>query len=168
MRSLMRPALVLLLVRRSPCPRPPTKRRLCTSRARTPRRARTTKAPTTSTSRPMISNRKTCATGRRSRGRALKRPPAAVHRGQKLREDGKLDEALAAFQKAVAIDPSMFIAQQELARTQKMIENLRNPPAAVRRPAHESRTKGEGRRGSRRAGSHLEHSHHRQDARNQI
>jgi general secretion pathway protein D len=52
---------------------------------------------------------------------------AVVHRGQKLREDGKLDEALAAFQKAVSIDPSMFIAQQELARTQKMIENLRNP-----------------------------------------
>jgi general secretion pathway protein D len=50
-----------------------------------------------------------------------------VHRGQKLREDGKLDDALAAFQKAVFIDPSLFIAQQELARTQKMIQNLRNP-----------------------------------------
>src|SRR6202522_4286632 len=52
---------------------------------------------------------------------------AVVHRGQKLREEGKLDEALATFQKAISIDPSMFIAQQELARTQKMIENLRNP-----------------------------------------
>ncbi len=52
---------------------------------------------------------------------------AVVHRGQKLREEGKLDDALAAFQKAVSIDPSLFIAQQELARTQKMIENLRNP-----------------------------------------
>jgi len=52
---------------------------------------------------------------------------AIVHRGQKLREEGKLDDALAAFQKAFSIDPSMFIAQQELARTQKMIENLRNP-----------------------------------------
>jgi general secretion pathway protein D len=52
---------------------------------------------------------------------------SVVHRGQKLREEGKLDEALAAFQKAVSIDPSLFIAQQELARTQKMIENLRNP-----------------------------------------
>jgi general secretion pathway protein D len=52
---------------------------------------------------------------------------AVVHRGQKLREEGKLDDALAAFQKAVSIDPSLFIAQQELARTQKMIDNLRNP-----------------------------------------
>jgi general secretion pathway protein D len=54
---------------------------------------------------------------------------AVVHRGQKLREQGKLDEALATFQKAVSIDPSLFIAQQELARTQKMIDNLRNPQA---------------------------------------
>jgi general secretion pathway protein D len=52
---------------------------------------------------------------------------SVVHRGQKLREEGKLDEALATFQKAVSIDPSLFIAQQELARTQKMIDNLRNP-----------------------------------------
>src|SRR5580658_6825663 len=52
---------------------------------------------------------------------------SVVHRGQKLREEGKLDEALATFQKAVSIDPSLFIAQQELARTQRMIENLRNP-----------------------------------------
>ena len=52
---------------------------------------------------------------------------AVVHRGQKLREEGKLDDAVAAFQRAISIDPSLFIAQQELARTQKMIENLRNP-----------------------------------------
>src|SRR5580692_10408688 len=42
-----------------------------------------------------------------------------VHRGQKLREEGKLDEAIAEFQKALSIDPSLFIAQQELARTQR-------------------------------------------------
>jgi general secretion pathway protein D len=52
---------------------------------------------------------------------------AIVHRGQKLREEGKLDDALAAFLKAVSIDPSLFIAQQEVARTQKLIQNLRNP-----------------------------------------
>src|SRR5262249_37352524 len=50
-----------------------------------------------------------------------------VHRGQKLREEGKLDEALAAFQKAVAIDSSSFIAQQELKRTMKLIDEQRNP-----------------------------------------
>jgi len=44
-----------------------------------------------------------------------------VHQGQKLRDDGKLDEAVAEFQKAVAIDPSLFIAKQELDRTLKMI-----------------------------------------------
>ncbi len=61
---------------------------------------------------------------------------AIVHRGQKLREQGKLDEALAAFQKAVAIDSSLFLAQQELTRTQKMIDNLRNPhPQSAGPPA---------------------------------
>ena len=39
-----------------------------------------------------------------------------VHRGQKLREEGKLDEAVAEFRKALAIDSSLYIAQQELKR----------------------------------------------------
>ncbi len=51
-----------------------------------------------------------------------------VHRGQQLRQDGKLDEAVAEFQKALAIDPSLFIAQQELTRTLKMINDQKNPP----------------------------------------
>src|SRR3984885_11577305 len=50
-----------------------------------------------------------------------------VHRGQVLREDGKLDEAVALFQKALDIDPSLFIAKQELNRTVKMINDLKNP-----------------------------------------
>ncbi|HKT89269.1 MAG TPA: cohesin domain-containing protein [Candidatus Sulfotelmatobacter sp.] len=50
-----------------------------------------------------------------------------VHEGQKLRADGKLDEAVANFQKALAIDPSLFIAQQELTRTLKMINDQKNP-----------------------------------------
>jgi general secretion pathway protein D len=50
-----------------------------------------------------------------------------VHNGQKLREDGKLDDAVAEFQKALAIDPSLFIAKQELNRTLKMINDQRNP-----------------------------------------
>src|ERR1700689_2519806 len=37
-----------------------------------------------------------------------------VHRGQVLREQGQLQEAVAEFQKAMQIDPSLFIAQQEL------------------------------------------------------
>ena len=50
-----------------------------------------------------------------------------VHRGQKLREEGKLEEALALFQKAVGIDSSLFVAQQEVQRTMKMINEQRNP-----------------------------------------
>src|ERR1700674_1689512 len=45
-----------------------------------------------------------------------------VHRGQLLRDAGKLDEAIAEFRKAAEIDSASFIAQQELRRTQKMID----------------------------------------------
>src|SRR5215469_18340551 len=59
-----------------------------------------------------------------------------VHRGQKLREDGKLDEAVAEFQKALQVDPSLFIAKQELNRTLKMIDEQRNPqPQAAGPPS---------------------------------
>jgi len=51
-----------------------------------------------------------------------------VHRGQLLRDAGKLQEALAEFQKASEIDSSSFIAQQELRRTQKMIDAANAPP----------------------------------------
>src|ERR1035441_6690491 len=55
-----------------------------------------------------------------------------VHRGQILRDAGKLDEALAEFQKGLEIDPSSFIAQQEVKRTQQMIREAQNPqPQAV-------------------------------------
>jgi general secretion pathway protein D len=57
-----------------------------------------------------------------------------VHRGQKLREEGKLDDAVAEFQKALSIDPSLFIAKQELIRTQKMIDDQRNPPPQAAGP----------------------------------
>jgi len=53
---------------------------------------------------------------------------AIVHNGQKLRDDGKLEEAVA------AIDPSLFIAKQELARTQKMINDIHNPPPQAAGP----------------------------------
>ena len=56
---------------------------------------------------------------------------AHVHRGQLLRDSGKLDEAILEFQKASTIDPSSFIAQQELRKTQDMINQATNPQAAV-------------------------------------
>jgi len=55
-----------------------------------------------------------------------------VHRGQILRDAGKLDEAAVEFQKGLEIDPSSFIALQELKRTQQMIREAQNPqPQAV-------------------------------------
>jgi len=60
-----------------------------------------------------------------------------VHRGQLLREAGQLDTALAEFQKAVDLDPSSAIAQQELLHTKQMIEAAKNtvPKAAVAPPS---------------------------------
>lgn len=59
---------------------------------------------------------------------------ALVHNGQKLRDDGKLEDAVAQFQKALEIDPSLFIAKQELNRTVKMINDQRNPPPQAAGP----------------------------------
>jgi general secretion pathway protein D len=53
---------------------------------------------------------------------------AIVHHGQQLREEGKLQEAIGEFQKALTVDPSLFIARQELIRTQKMLNDKENPP----------------------------------------
>jgi general secretion pathway protein D len=60
-----------------------------------------------------------------------------VHRGQLLREAGKLQEAVAEFQKANEIDPSSFIAQQELRRTQRMMESANAPPPRAALPPSE-------------------------------
>src|SRR5271170_8063818 len=57
-----------------------------------------------------------------------------VHHGQGLRDEGKLQEALAEFQKAAVIDPSLFIAQQELKRTLQMINEKENPPPQAAGP----------------------------------
>jgi general secretion pathway protein D len=59
-----------------------------------------------------------------------------VHRGQLLREAGKLQEALAEFQKAAELDSASFISQQEIRRTQKLIIDAggRPAPTTVDRP----------------------------------
>lgn len=44
-----------------------------------------------------------------------------VHQGQKVRDQGKLQDALALFQQAAEIDPSNDLAAQEIRRTQEMI-----------------------------------------------
>lgn len=57
-----------------------------------------------------------------------------VHGGQKLRDQGKLQEAVTEFEKAIQIDPSLFIAQQELKRTLEMINDVTNPPPQAAGP----------------------------------
>ncbi len=57
-----------------------------------------------------------------------------VHHGIVLRDQGKLEEALAEFQKAAQIDPSLFSAQQEFKRTQQMINDAHNPPPQAAGP----------------------------------
>jgi len=60
-----------------------------------------------------------------------------VHRGQLLREDGHLQEALAQFMGAAAIDASSFIAQQEIKRTKQMIQEAQqtSPQSNARPPS---------------------------------
>ena len=49
-----------------------------------------------------------------------------VHRGQLLRDAGKLDEALKEFEGAIAIDPSSFIAQQEANKVRRALQQAAN------------------------------------------
>ena len=60
-----------------------------------------------------------------------------VHRGQLLREAGRVEEALAEFQKAAEIDPSSAIAKQEIQVTNQMIKAASgpSPTAVVRQPS---------------------------------
>jgi general secretion pathway protein D len=63
-----------------------------------------------------------------------------VKNGQKLRGDGKLDEALAEFQRAYGIDPASDVAAQEIRRTKEMIERAKNPGAAALKPEDKALT----------------------------
>lgn len=54
---------------------------------------------------------------------------AHIEAGQKLRSQGKLEDAAAEFEKAVIIDPSSEAALQELRRVQEMIEAAKKEPA---------------------------------------
>jgi general secretion pathway protein D len=52
-----------------------------------------------------------------------------VNTGKKLRTEGKLEEAAEEFRKAFAIDPASGLAQTELRRTLRMIEESKGAPA---------------------------------------
>ncbi len=59
-----------------------------------------------------------------------------VHRGQLLREAGRLQEALAEFQKSTDIDPSSAIAKQEVVVTNRMIQQAQGSPQSnVQQPS---------------------------------
>lgn len=68
-----------------------------------------------------------------------------VNRGQKLRTQGKLEEAMAEFQRAIVADPSSSIAMQELRRTQEILNANKaggksvNPGEANLTPAERER-----------------------------
>jgi general secretion pathway protein D len=51
-----------------------------------------------------------------------------VHRGQLLRDDGKLQDALAEFQTAKLIDSSQPIIDQEIRRTRALLDRLGQAP----------------------------------------
>ncbi len=61
-----------------------------------------------------------------------------VHRGQLLREAGQLDQAMAEFKLASDIDPSSFIAKQEIKHTQEMMDAAKSPvPKASAEPEND-------------------------------
>ncbi len=67
-----------------------------------------------------------------------------VKNGQKLRNEGKLSEALAEFEKAYGTDPASDIAAQEIRRTRQMIQRnstaVDNPGAAAALQKEEEKT----------------------------
>ena len=58
-----------------------------------------------------------------------------VHRGQLLREAGRLQEAMVEFQKAAEIDPCSAIAKQEIKVTQQIIDSANAPAPQASAPA---------------------------------
>ncbi|HVZ59323.1 MAG TPA: cohesin domain-containing protein [Terriglobales bacterium] len=56
---------------------------------------------------------------------------ALVKRGQALRDEGKLPEALALFEKATETDPGLFAARQEAQRTREMIQRGQAPKGSA-------------------------------------
>jgi len=57
-----------------------------------------------------------------------------IEQGLRLREQGKLAEALVEFQKGYGINPASTMAPEEIERTRRMIEREQQKPAAERKP----------------------------------
>jgi len=69
-----------------------------------------------------------------------------IEQGLKLREQGKLDEALVEFQKSYGINPASTMATEEIERTKRMIEREKEKPAAERNPQEAALTPAEAAR----------------------
>jgi len=67
-----------------------------------------------------------------------------IHTGQKLREEGKLPEALKEFETAMTIDPSNFMAVQEARRTKDLIDKQENPDQQPRQTTLSERLRSAG------------------------
>src|SRR6202030_3676106 len=52
-----------------------------------------------------------------------------IDQGKKMRDQGKLEPALAEFEKAYGINPASAMAEEEIARTKRMIERENEKPA---------------------------------------
>jgi len=63
---------------------------------------------------------------------------AHIDRGHKLKDQGLLEPAVAEFEKALALDPSSFIAEQQLRRTLEMIVALREAEAQATQQQRQS------------------------------
>ncbi len=63
-----------------------------------------------------------------------------VDRGHKLRDQGLLEPAAAEFEKALAIDPSSFVAEQELRKTLELIVAQRQADAQAGQKEQQERT----------------------------
>ena len=66
-----------------------------------------------------------------------------MEQGLRLREQGKLDEALVEFQKGYGINPASTMAPEEIERTKRMIEREKEKPAAERKPEEAALTPSE-------------------------
>jgi general secretion pathway protein D len=55
-----------------------------------------------------------------------------IDRAQKLREEGKVEDALLEFERAFLIDPSSSLAVQEIRRTKAMVDHQRRQASAMR------------------------------------
>jgi len=62
----------------------------------------------------------------------LKAASRHVHNGQLLRTAGELEQALTEFQQAVGIDPSSFVAHQEMRLTEDLMRRRQEVPSGPR------------------------------------